>query len=572
MQPHDEHPHVPGPSLWPVGFAVGVVVLLVGLIVSWWVAGLGALIALAFGFLWVRDLTTGTELTHAPEVAPEGPAAAAAAVTAAEAAPPVPPEERFPRSRFLEASTLGLGAVIGGLVTIPVLGFMVGPPFLKQGQKDHDIGPLRDFPEGKFVIATWMSDPSQGEVSRRTAFVRYNGLLGKLPSYTIISNHCAHLGCPVQPNGPLDNKNTKEFADVTLIPTVSIAGFGCPCHGGQYDTEGNRTAGPAGARARPLLVLDPQRPAVRRQAVLGLPRRRHRRERADPQMDAFVPGRARERTRVLALSHSAAALMAAVKPTRGQQIQETILYPLDWLEERSGIVGGVKYFLFRKVPGDTNWWQTLGAATLTAFIVQALTGVILAMYYKPDPNEAYSSIQHITNDIFAGWLVRGMHRWGASVFIILMFMHMGRVFLFGAYKYPRELNWIIGVLLLAMGLARGLHRLPASVGPDRVLGDGRRHQHQRHRAVPRAVHRAVPAGGHLHQCRHPVAVLRDPHAAWSRARSSRLIGLHLYLVVRLGVTSPPWSKEAAGKGPMTNGKVTPQARRGLTRFGPRGRK
>jgi Rieske Fe-S protein len=250
LQPHDEHPHVPGPSLWPVGFAVGVVVLLVGLIVSWWVAGLGALIALAFGFLWVRDLTTGTELTHAPEVAPEGPAAAAAAVTASEAAPPVPPEERFARSRFLEASTLGLGAVIGGLVTIPVLGFMVGPPFLKQGQKDHDIGPLRDFPEGKFVIATWMSDPSQGEVSRRTAFVRYNGPLGKLPSYTIISNHCAHLGCPVQPNGPLDNKNTKEFADVTLIPTVSIAGFGCPCHGGQYDTEGNRTAGP------PVRALD----------------------------------------------------------------------------------------------------------------------------------------------------------------------------------------------------------------------------------------------------------------------------------------------------------------------------
>ncbi len=77
------------------------------------------------------------------------------------------------------------------------------------------------------------------------------------------------------------------------------------------------------------------------------------------------------------------------------------------------------------------------------------------MYYKPDPDHAYSSIQHITNDIWAGWLVRGMHRWGASVFIILMFMHMGRVFLFGAYKYPRELNWIIGVLLLAMGLGEG---------------------------------------------------------------------------------------------------------------------
>src|SRR5205807_2316051 len=85
--------------------------------------------------------------------------------------------------------------------------------------------------------------------------------------------------------------------------------------------------------------------------------------------------------------------------------------------------------------------------TLTAFIVQAVTGAILAMYYKPDPNSAYQSIQHITNDVWLGWLVRGMHRWGASVFIILMFFHMARVFLFGAYKYPRELNWIVGVRL-----------------------------------------------------------------------------------------------------------------------------
>ena len=132
------------------------------------------------------------------------------------------------------------------------------------------------------------------------------------------------------------------------------------------------------------------------------------------------------------------------------------MYPLDWLEERSGLVGGVKYFLFRKVPGDSSWWHTLGSATLTAFLVQLVTGVILAMYYKPSPAEAHSSVEHITHDLWGGWLVRGMHRWGASVFIILMFMHMGRVFLFGAYKYPRELNWIVGVLLLATGLFEGL--------------------------------------------------------------------------------------------------------------------
>jgi Rieske Fe-S protein len=247
-EPHDDHPHVPGPSLWPAGFAVGVVVLLVGLVISWWVAGLGALVALAFAFLWVRDLTAGTALTHAPEVAPEtgGPPATepAAAVVHDE------PEERYPRSKFLEFSTLGLGGVIGGLVTAPAIGFMVAPAFLKQGQKDHDIGPISDYPEGKYLIVTYMADQSQGEVSRRTAFVRYNGQVKGQPSFTIISNHCAHLGCPVQANGPLDEAHTKQIGDVTLIPTVSIAGFGCPCHGGQYDTEGNRIAGP------PVRALD----------------------------------------------------------------------------------------------------------------------------------------------------------------------------------------------------------------------------------------------------------------------------------------------------------------------------
>jgi len=247
-EPHDDHPHVPGPSLWPVGFAVGVVVLLVGLIISPWIAGLGALIALAFAFLWVRDLTAGTALAHTPDVAPEtgGPVSAepAAAVVHDE------PEERFPRSKFLELSTLGLGGVIGGIVTAPALGFMIAPAFLKQGEKDHDIGPLSDFPEGKFVVTTWMGDATQGEVSRKTAYVRYNGQLKGQPSFTIITNHCAHLGCPVQPNGPLDDAATKHNKDVTLIPTISIAGFGCPCHGGQYDTEGNRVAGP------PVRALD----------------------------------------------------------------------------------------------------------------------------------------------------------------------------------------------------------------------------------------------------------------------------------------------------------------------------
>jgi Rieske Fe-S protein len=230
---------------------VGVVVFMVGLIISWWIAGLGAIVALAFAFLWVRDLTAGTALAVAPDVAPEG--AAGDGIPVAPGETPMvlsPSEERYPRSKFLEVSTLGLGAVIGGIVTVPALGFMVAPPFLKQGTKDHDLGPITDFPEGKYVVATYMSDPKQGEVSRRTAYVRYNGQVTGQPSFTVISNHCAHLGCPVQANGPLEESQKKQNGDVTLIPTISIAGFGCPCHGGQYDTEGNRTSGP------PVRALD----------------------------------------------------------------------------------------------------------------------------------------------------------------------------------------------------------------------------------------------------------------------------------------------------------------------------
>ena len=107
--------------------------------------------------------------------------------------------------------------------------------------------------------------------------------------------------------------------------------------------------------------------------------------------------------------------------------------------------------MFRKVPKGTNWFYTLGSATMFAFLSQAVTGVFLAMYYRPDPTGgAYESIRYVTNDVFLGQFVRGMHKWGSSVMVILVFLHMGRTFFFGAYKYPRELNWVIGVVLLIL--------------------------------------------------------------------------------------------------------------------------
>jgi menaquinol-cytochrome c reductase cytochrome b subunit len=257
----------------------------------------------------------------------------------------------------------------------------------------------------------------------------------------------------------------------------------------------------------------------------------------------------------------------ATRSRRASLVETAVLAPLDWIDERTLAVTGTKWFLFRRVPRDISWAQTLGSATLTAFIVQALTGAILAMYYKPDPDSAYASIEHITNDLTLGWLVRGMHRWGASVFVILLFMHMGRVFLFGAYKYPRELTWITGVLLLVTGMLLGFtgYLLPwdqtaywATVvginlngtapfaGPwlAQFLASG-----------PEIGADALAKWYALHMLILPGAVIG-------------LIFVHIYLVTRLGVVSPPWSREAAGR---EKGAVAPAGTRaGLVRETPGG--
>jgi Rieske Fe-S protein len=249
-QQGDDKSHVPGPSLLPVAFAIGVVVLLVGLIISSWIAvGIGAVIAIAFGGVWLRDISS----SRAEEGLPPPPPPTKLGPTT-ETVPEPGAGERFPRDRFLEGATLGLGAVIGAVVTIPPLGLLTAASFEGQSFRKIDLGPITDFPLNKFVITTFLADPAVGDVSRHTAYIRNNGFLNEQPSFTIMSNHCAHLGCPVQPNGPVDTSKKKETTNklgqvITKTP-VQPAGFGCPCHGGQYDTEGNRTAGP------PVRALD----------------------------------------------------------------------------------------------------------------------------------------------------------------------------------------------------------------------------------------------------------------------------------------------------------------------------
>jgi ubiquinol-cytochrome c reductase cytochrome b subunit/menaquinol-cytochrome c reductase cytochrome b subunit len=213
----------------------------------------------------------------------------------------------------------------------------------------------------------------------------------------------------------------------------------------------------------------------------------------------------------------------------------------DYVDERTGAKFGLRWFLFRNVPRGVSWFQTLGFSAMTLFGLQAITGIILAMYYKPDPTKAYGSIRQITDELTWGWLVRGMHKWGASAMIVVVFLHMGRVFFFGAYKYPRELTWVTGSLLLILTMFMGLTgyllvwdqkaywatvvavNITSSapiLGP--YVGDILRSGSE---FGPNTLSRFYS----IHMLLIPIGI-------------ATFIVIHLYLVTKLGIAEPPWSK------------------------------
>ena len=125
-----------------------------------------------------------------------------------------------------------------------------------------------------------------------------------------------------------------------------------------------------------------------------------------------------------------------------------------WLDDRLGLSTIYNVTLDRKVP-KVNWFYTLGSASLFLFVMQAVTGIFLAVYYVPSPKDAYNSIQYIMNDVAFGWLIRGIHHWGATLMVLIVFLHMLRTFYFAAYKFPREITWLTGVILLLATLGMG---------------------------------------------------------------------------------------------------------------------
>ena len=127
-----------------------------------------------------------------------------------------------------------------------------------------------------------------------------------------------------------------------------------------------------------------------------------------------------------------------------------------WLEHRTGINTIMRRALYEEIPGSSGWRQIFGSVAAFLFMVQFFTGVLLAFNYAPTPGDAYNSLRYILTELTGGRLIRGLHHWGASMIIVVVVLHMLQVFLYGAYKKPREATWIVGVALFLLTMAYGL--------------------------------------------------------------------------------------------------------------------
>ncbi len=208
-----------------------------------------------------------------------------------------------------------------------------------------------------------------------------------------------------------------------------------------------------------------------------------------------------------------------------------------WLDERLGLTAIYNTVLDRKVP-KVNWWYTLGSASLFLFVIQAVTGMFLTVYYVPSPDHAYDSVQYIMNGVAFGWLIRGIHHWGASLMVLFVFIHMLRTFFFGAYKYPREVTWLTGVFLLLTTLGMGFtgYLLPwnqraywaTTVGTE-IPGTAP--------FIGSFIERILRGGTDLSAV--TLARFFAVHIWFLPAIILLLIAVHMYLVIRLGISNIP---------------------------------
>ena len=210
---------------------------------------------------------------------------------------------------------------------------------------------------------------------------------------------------------------------------------------------------------------------------------------------------------------------------------------LCWLDDRLGFSTVIKPLIEHPVP-DTGWDYTLGSATLIAFVVQVVTGVALAFTYVPTPDHAYESLEFITHGAVLGGVVRGIHFWGASAMVLLVAAHAAQVFLVGAFKFPREVNWLSGTLLLVftfgMAFTGQLLRWNQDAYWAVVVGAA---QAARAPLIGEWLTGILFAGQSVGGA--TLTRFYATHVFMIPAIIFGLLGLHLYLVVRHGVSEPP---------------------------------
>nr|YP_009540937.1 cytochrome b6 [Lepocinclis tripteris]AYQ93363.1 cytochrome b6 [Lepocinclis tripteris] len=128
----------------------------------------------------------------------------------------------------------------------------------------------------------------------------------------------------------------------------------------------------------------------------------------------------------------------------------------DWFEERLEIQSIADDISSKYVPPHVNIFYCLGGITFTCFIIQVATGFAMTFYYRPTVTEAFMSVQYIMNEVNFGWLIRSVHRWSASMMVLMMILHVCRVYLTGGFKRPRELTWVTGILLACLTVSFGV--------------------------------------------------------------------------------------------------------------------
>jgi quinol-cytochrome oxidoreductase complex cytochrome b subunit len=209
----------------------------------------------------------------------------------------------------------------------------------------------------------------------------------------------------------------------------------------------------------------------------------------------------------------------------------------DWLDQRIGWRSVWETIFVRKVP-KVNWFYTLGSATLFTAINQIVTGILLTIYYVPSPDQAYDSVQYITTQVPMGWLIRGLHHWGASAMVLLTVLHMLRVIFYGSYKFPREVTWFtgVGLLLVVMGFGFTGYLLPWDQKAYWATTVGTRIAEVTP-LVGEWILRVMRGGNELSAV--TLARFFGVHVWFLPAALLALLGIHLYLIVRLGISSVP---------------------------------